>query len=545
MNASGFHRFLPIVVATLLIPACQTSTGPDRDPSPFTSSGTGSIAGKVVTGGGSPATDVRVSVGARSTWVNADGEFFLGDVPAGDRVLVNFSSVSTTATQKVTTVRSGRTSWVEAATLPFGAKQTIDAAAGGTVNFSSGASVVFPADAFVDASGQAYSGPALVTATWFNPASPQFYGSFPGEFRGLRSDGSETGIESFGFVRVDITGGGAALQLGAGKEATMLIPIPAALQSRAPATIPLWCYDEANGRWVEEGSAARSGNDYVGTVHHFSAWNWDNPVLTSFLEGRVVNEGGMPLPHAVVHTVGVDYIGVSNTFTNDSGYFTIGVNVSSTVAIWANYYAVFSTPRNEATLAVGQVRNIGVIVMPVESQLCVITGRLVDNGGLPLSTIDVHQIDAGRERIDHQYPSRDGRFTFYGRTGRSYTVEFSWYADSVKQSATIPIVCSSPGTMDLGNIAVDIGGVTVTGRVVNASGNPIEGIWVFPAEGSENGSYNSRETLTDAAGAFSLWVRPNRTFTIRFTDQQQRIKIVATASGALGSTTGLGDIVFP
>jgi hypothetical protein len=99
--------------------------------------------------------------------------------------------------------------------------------------------------------------------------------------------------------------------------------------------------------------------------------------------------------------------------------------------------------------------------------------------------------------------------------------------------------------MDLGNIAVDIGGVTVTGRVVNASGNPIEGIWVFPAEGSENGSYNSRETLTDAAGAFSLWVRPNRTFTIRFTDQQQRIKIVATASGALGSTTGLGDIVFP
>ena len=72
-------------------------------------------------------------------------------------------------------------------------------------------------------------------------------------------------------------GGGEKLNLAAGKTATITMPIPASLQASAPSTIPLWYFDETKGLWKEEGSATRQGNNYVGTVTHFSFWNCDVP----------------------------------------------------------------------------------------------------------------------------------------------------------------------------------------------------------------------------------------------------------------------------
>jgi len=65
------------------------------------------------------------------------------------------------------------------------------------------------------------------------------------------------------------------LQLATGKNATVTFPIATATQSTAPATIPLWFFDETKGMWIEQGSATKTGNTYVGTVSHFTWWNCD------------------------------------------------------------------------------------------------------------------------------------------------------------------------------------------------------------------------------------------------------------------------------
>jgi hypothetical protein len=549
-----FRAVPPIAAAlmlalALLIAACQTSTGPDRNTGPSTPSGTGSIAGSVHTGNGAPACGVEVRVGDRSTRVNTRGEYFLDKIPAGDRVLVNFSGDGTTPTQKVTAVRAGRTSWVDAASLPWGAKQSIDAAAGGTVTFGGGASVSFPADAFVDAQGQPYAGSALVSAACFDPTGAQFFGAFPGDFSGLRSDGSTTGLESFGFARIDISGGGGALQLASGKEASIVFPIPSALQGRAPSAVPLWRYDESTGRWMEEGTATRNGNIYRGTVKHVSSWSCDQPTALSNLEGVVVDAGGQPIASAAVHATGVEQIGSWITITDDGGRFRIAVPSSSTVRIWARYYALVSAQRDEATPATGMTRNIGTITIPVDTtDFCTITGRIVDNGGLALSNVFVMHRDSIGSVLDYMYPSADGRFEFSGRTGRRYQVLLYWYSDSSAQNKLVPFVCPSiPGTMDLGDIAVDIRCATVVGRVVDSTGLPTANALINCTEGSLCGILSGGEGRTNASGRFVVTMRPFMPFKlyIGVENLMYPLKRIIDTSGALGSTLDLGDIVYP
>src|SRR6185369_10716949 len=55
--------------------------------------------------------------------------------------------------------------------------------------------------------------------------------------------------------------------------ATITLPIPAALLNKAPASIPLWYFDNTSGLWKQEGIAAKQGNNYVGVVSHFSFWS--------------------------------------------------------------------------------------------------------------------------------------------------------------------------------------------------------------------------------------------------------------------------------
>lgn len=66
------------------------------------------------------------------------------------------------------------------------------------------------------------------------------------------------------------------------------MPLTGAYLSDAPATIPLWCFDEVSGIWREDGSATKVGNNYVGEVSHFTFWNFDWPNQSTFISGKLV-----------------------------------------------------------------------------------------------------------------------------------------------------------------------------------------------------------------------------------------------------------------
>ncbi|HEX6180420.1 MAG TPA: hypothetical protein VFZ47_04195, partial [Chitinophagaceae bacterium] len=111
----------------------------------------------------------------------------------------------------------------------------------------------------------------------------------------------ERGLQSFGMMAVELSSGsGQKLQIAGGKNATVSFPIPASLRGRAPATIPLWYFDEVKGLWREEGSATRQGDAYVGTVTHFSFWNCDAPFAVVDFEAVFKDQHGNPHVRAQV-----------------------------------------------------------------------------------------------------------------------------------------------------------------------------------------------------------------------------------------------------
>jgi hypothetical protein len=99
-----------------------------------------------------------------------------------------------------------------------------------------------------------------------------------------------------GQMAVELRGtDGSLLQLATGKEAKLRIKVPAGSLSKAPATIPMWFFDETVGIWKEEGQSTLNNGWYEGTVKHFTFWNWDfiNPSI--IIDFKFVDENGNPV----------------------------------------------------------------------------------------------------------------------------------------------------------------------------------------------------------------------------------------------------------
>ncbi|MFA6233051.1 MAG: hypothetical protein WC824_02530 [Bacteroidota bacterium] len=545
---SSAQRFLLLAVmpVVLILVSCQNST----DPTNGTIDGwlgakyTGNLYGKVTTTGNAAVMGIEVTVGTSVAYTNSKGEFYLEQIPAEKRLLVTFRHTAYATTQKIVAMDRGRTTFVEASVLPA-TVQNLNAVTGGTVTFN-GAMVTFPANALVDANGTTFTGSASVKATFFDPTSTVFTGCFPGEFNGVRTGGSETAIESFGFINVEMSSNGTKLQLASGTLATITVPVPAAVRGRAPQSIPLWYYDEITGRWMEEGSATFNGTAYIGTVAHFTSWNCDQPMQTSYLEGRVIDKNGNPLEWATVHTQGIDYTGSSQVRTTEGGYFKVPVKANAQAKVWASYYILSGPSQDVNTPATGTTLDIGTLTVPVDtSQFCFIIGKIVDNLNQSVQYVTVQLKDLNGKVLDYVSTGQDGSFRFFGESGVSYTLEVKWYADSVYSTITVNVTCpQTPGaTIDVGEIKIDVGGAFVTGRVVDASNNPLSGVNVYSKSG--NGSPGqSREIRTGNDGRFTISCRPSTTFDI-YLYYNQNQKSVTVTSGLLGSTTDIGDVTIP
>ena len=196
---------------------------------------------------------------------------------------------------------AGRNHNVRIKLIPKTNAGSFSAAAGGTVTISGGGKLVIPATAVTDASGNSYSGTVNVAMTWINPTSPDLGSIIMGDLRGVTTGGQERVLETYGMLGVELTGaGGQALKIASGKTAELTFPIPAALQGGAPASITLWHFDEATARWKEEGTATKTGSNYVASVSHFSFWNCDAPWPQITLCMTLLNSNNQPLANVPV-----------------------------------------------------------------------------------------------------------------------------------------------------------------------------------------------------------------------------------------------------
>jgi hypothetical protein len=256
------------------------------------------ITGIVVDENNVPIANVQVQSGSNITTTNFYGIFQFRNISmskSNATVKVIHSGYFTAFRTFVAT--PGINHQVRIKLMPKTNAGNFNGSSGGTITISGGGKMVMPANAVTDAAGNAYTGTVNVAMTWINPTSNDLSSTIPGDLRGINTNGRERALETYGMLGVELTGNsGQALKIATGKKAQLSFPLPTSVQGSAPATIPLWHFDEAKARWVEEGSATKTGNLYVGEVSHFSFWNCDAPFEQVNLCMKVLTTSGQPIP---------------------------------------------------------------------------------------------------------------------------------------------------------------------------------------------------------------------------------------------------------
>jgi hypothetical protein len=252
---------------------------------------------------------------------------------------------------------------------------------GGKIEFTAN-SVVNPAD------NKPYTGNVNVSAFFINPAASNFREIMPGTLRGITVNNEETGLQSFGMMAVELNGdNGQKLQIAPGQKATLHFPITESLRGTAPATIPLWSLDEATGLWKEEGSATRQGDEYVGTVSHFSFWNCDAPFPIITFKVTVKTKQGVPLPNAeVVFSAGTsDTTSISaNGYSNTEGEVTGSIPANKTLGVKI-YDRCRNLLYNKNIGPFTAAADLGVITVDASPTLVTFSGTATSCGSAPVA----------------------------------------------------------------------------------------------------------------------------------------------------------------
>ena len=250
---------------------------------------TASINGRVLDENNKPVKDALVKSGGSTTSTDINGVFRFSNIQLS-------KNAGFVLVEKTGYFKGSRTIFTNAAVvnnveiklIPKKERGNFQAAAGGTINIENGASVNFSLNGIIDkSSNTAYTGTVKVFGAYLNPEDPNLFSIMPGNLTGLTTDNEQKILQTYGMIAIELEGsGGEKLNLAPGKPATITWPIPSSLQAGAPATIPLWYFNDSLGTWKEEGTAAKQGNSYVGSVSHFSFWNCDVPA--NFINLKII-----------------------------------------------------------------------------------------------------------------------------------------------------------------------------------------------------------------------------------------------------------------
>jgi hypothetical protein len=254
---------------------------------------------------------------------------------------------------------------------------------------ANGLSITLPAGSIVNAtSNAAYTGTVNVSAFWISPTATDLPNIMPGDLRGINTAGNMQLLTTYGMAAVELTGtSGELLQIAAGKKATLSLPIPTALSSSAPATIPLWYFDETSGLWKQEGSATKTGSNYIGEVSHFSFWNCDVPNNYVQFNCTIVNSSGQPISGALVKISLVNNPFIAGYGHTDSAGYVSGAipnNAQLLLEVFSNsgcntpsYSQNFTTASTTVSLGTITISGIG-------SQ-AIISGSVTNCSGGPVT----------------------------------------------------------------------------------------------------------------------------------------------------------------
>jgi len=543
--------WLAVLASALVLIACGDGEGDKNTPT------TGaSITGLVVDmDTDAPVAGARISAGGQSTQSQADGRFTLSGLAASERLPVQVEASAHGSNVAIVKLPANSSATVRVRLLKLGPTQSFNAETGAMLIVAgSTAQAQVPAGSLVDAlTGAPVLGPVTASVTSVDPArDPE---RMPGGYTTLQA-GEVRAIESFGAIKVDLRdAAGRRLNLAPGTDARIRIPL-STRSPNPPASVPLFHFDEATGRWTQEGeallhTAANGERYYQGQVSHYSYWNADQVSDTVEVEGCVSNPDGSPAAGVIVSGSGVDYSGRTSAITNNEGRFVMSVRRSAVTSIWAATDTRV-TPITELT--VGETGGgIGGECMRLEASTSPIPGKLAPRIMLNPrnTTVEAGQaalmqaVAEGTQPMTYRW-SRDGQPIANSNTpalwvfnttaaddAATFTVTATNAAGSVTSAVARLNVTSTPTAPTIATQPVSataVAGETASFGVAAQGSGPLAYQWLrngVPIAGATQATYQLTATQGDNAALFSVQVS-NAVDTV--TSQAATLTVVAPQS---------------
>ena len=374
---------------------------------------TASVQGRVVDQDGIPVAGATVTSGSATTSTDINGVFKFTNISLSSR----FGNVQAAKAGFFTGSRSiatnaGASNFVSIRLISRTETGSFSATAGGKVTVYSGDTVSFAASSIVTAAtNAAYTGTVHVFATYLNPTNNHLGQFMPGDLRGISTDGKEVALQTYGMMNVELKDdNGNKLQLASGQQATITVAIPDSLQALAPATIPLWYYNDSTGRWMQQGSGARQGNNYVGNVGHFTWWNFDLVYTPMSFKVRFKDQFGNAVAYTQVdirYSSGGKNILMYAGYTDSTGFLSgiLPKGVAATLILGTecgNIVAGVNVPPVLAPIDLGTVT-----ITDPETDLT-LTGKVVDCFNNP---VDSGYVNVAVDGLNYRAAVANGSFT--------------------------------------------------------------------------------------------------------------------------------------
>ncbi|HEY9259131.1 carboxypeptidase-like regulatory domain-containing protein [Chitinophaga sp.] len=297
---------------------------PKPVPSPISDKQVSSaIQGIIVDETNKPVTGATVKCGTLTATTDANGSFLF------DKVTVNEMAAVVTVQKPgyfngIRTFRIAapdKLQYVQIQLLPKKALGIFDAVNGGAVSVAN-AQFTFVAKQVLGADNKPYSGKVSLMYAPVNPERPDFADIMPGDLRAINKNNVIMGLQSFGMMALELQSeSGEKLYLDTSKSVTFKMTIPAGLQSLAPATVPLWHFEDSSRVWREDGSATKAGDSYTGTLKYFSTWSPAAPFSVVNFRVTLQDANGTLLSNASLSIKG-NSGRYSTGHTNENGVFS-------------------------------------------------------------------------------------------------------------------------------------------------------------------------------------------------------------------------------
>lgn len=329
LNAN-FKLILGVIVMLIMVlTSCNPNESVDIPEVPEGMSGNSQIdfgsniqrdfMGRIVDQSSIPLDNVNITIGNKTAITDNNGMFVINDVSVKERLGFITAQKPGYLKGMRSVVPTSGTNMINIMLVAETLVSTVVSGSSSEVTLSNGAKVSFDG-AFKDENGNAYSGNVDVYMYHLETSNPAIEAIMPGNLQAENANGEERVLVSYGMLNVELKGAsGEKLNIADGSVAQIELPINPAQNGVAPATIPLWHFDEVSGVWMEDGEATLVGGKYQGEVSHFSWWNWDAPFPAVILCINAVDANNNPLANLDIKLIESNAVNGRTAFTNGDG----------------------------------------------------------------------------------------------------------------------------------------------------------------------------------------------------------------------------------